>query len=499
MERAGRNDWLMLAGLCIAEAVLFVNTTAFNLALPSVSVSFNASTGAQQWMVSVYSLCFVAVLLIAGFLGDRLGYRRVLLSGLTVYALASLLGSLSGSVSMLIAARALLGLSAGIFIPMGLALINSTFPAQSKGKAVTTWTIAGMLGVPFGPVIGGGMTVVMGWKGLFVFDLFAMLVALAINWVFLPQEQPKDNRNEGLPWLQAALMVSGVGLFSAGLINAQKSLLAPDAVVPIAVGIVLSACFVTANIRSRNPLTDLGLLGYASYRTSAVALLLLNYMVFGVIFILPTYLQTVLGHNALQSGMMLMPMIAAAIIGAFLNSIITARLGQRVSCLLDLLVIAAGVLAMAAGVGLGSYVWLAIGQMVSGLGMGAGQPVAFNWALADVPEDRSGQGSSLLSVFQQLGSILGIGVFGSLQGGFYTTFLAKAVGTKTPQGLGATIGQTLRQAARLKRQSGISLRNAAINAYGTAAMAGFIISAAIVIIVTMLLAFTSIGKPQTSN
>lgn len=253
-------EWLMLVGLCVAEAVLFVNTTAFNLALPSVARSFNASTAEQQWVVSVYPLCFVAVLLIAGFFGDLIGYRHVLLTGLTLYAAASVLGVVAANMAMLIAARALLGVAAGMFIPMGLALITTSFSANNRSRAVTIWTVAGTLGIPLGPIIGGGMTLVMGWKGLFIFDVIAMVVALVLNWTFPPKNRSQGRAKTKFPLLQSLLMIAGVSLLSTGLINAQKALLSWTTLLPFLFGLTLAALFVFVVGRSDMQLTDLSLI-----------------------------------------------------------------------------------------------------------------------------------------------------------------------------------------------------------------------------------------------
>lgn len=471
----------MLVSLCIAEAVLFVNTTAFNLALPSVARSFNASTAEQQWVVSVYSLCFVAVLLIAGFFGDLIGYRHVLLLGLTLYAAASVLGVVAVNIRMLIVARALLGVAAGMFIPMGLALITTTFSATDRSRAVTIWTVAGTLGIPLGPIIGGGMTLVMGWKGLFIFDVVAMILALALNWTFLPKDRIVQPTKTRFPMLQCLLMIAGVGLLSTGLINAQKAVLAWTTVLPFLFGLILSGLFVFTVCRSDEKLTDLSLMRFASFKVSSVALLLLNFAAFGVTFILPTYLETVKGQNALTSGLMLMPMVAAAITGAMLNKSFVNMVGERRACLMGLFFIGSGLFAIALGIYTGIYGVLVVGQIISGIGMGSGQPVSFSWAFCDVPPERSGQGSSLLSVFQQLGSILGIGVFGSVQGALYVRYLSSQL-----RGTGVTVANTvtasLQQAENMAGQAAAALRQSALQAYMSAGVANFVTSGLVVMI-----------------
>lgn len=484
----------MLVSLCVAEAVLFVNTTAFNLALPSVARSFNASTAEQQWVVSVYPLCFVAVLLIAGFFGDLIGYRHVLLTGLTSYAAASVLGVVAANMVMLIAARALLGVAAGMFIPMGLALITTSFSANNRSRAVTIWTVAGTLGIPLGPIIGGGMTLVMGWKGLFIFDVIAMAVALVLNWTFLPKDRAEGRAKTKFPLLQSLLMIAGVSLLSTGLINAQKALLSWATLLPFLSGLTLAWLFVFVVGRSDTQLTDLSLMRFTSFKVSSVALLLLNFAAFGVTFILPTYLEAVKGQNALTSGLMLMPMVAAAIAGAMLNKSFVNKIGERRACLMGLFFIGFGLLTIALGIYTGVYGILVVGQIVAGIGMGSGQPVSFSWAFCDVPSERSGKGSSLLSVFQQLGSILGIGVFGSIQGALYVRGLSSEV-QGTGMAVANTVTASLQQATNMTGQAAAALRQSAIRAYVSAGTANFIISGLIVMIALMVV-FLMSRKPM---
>lgn len=233
---------------------------------------------------------------------------------------------------------------------------------------------------------------------------------------------------------------------------------------------------------------------FTSFRVSSAALLLLNFAAFGVTFILPTYLEAVKGQNALTSGLMLMPMVAAAIAGAMLNKSFVNKIGERRACLMGLFCIGLGLLAIALGVHTGAYGILVVGQLIAGIGMGSGQPISFSWAFCDVPSERSGQGSSLLSVFQQLGSILGIGVFGSIQGALYVRGLSAEV-RGTGMAVANTVTASLQQAENMTGQAAAALRQSAIRAYVSAGTANFIISGLIVMI-ALIVVFLMSRKPM---
>lgn len=206
-----------LACLSVGVAMLFVNTAAVNVALPDVSASLHASTAEQQWVASAYSLVFVVVLLLAGFAGDRLGHRRVLLSGLACLLAGSLLGAVSPVVGCLIVARGLMGGGAGMFIPMSLALLAEMFPSgEGRARALTVWTVAGTLGAPLGPVVGGGLTEWAGWRAIFVFDVVAFLAVTLWSLHGIPRVQRPAAPASGVPWQGALLIAVGLGCSPPG-------------------------------------------------------------------------------------------------------------------------------------------------------------------------------------------------------------------------------------------------------------------------------------------
>lgn len=424
------------AMLCLytAETVMMINTTAFNVALPDVSESLDASMAAQQWIVSSYNLTFAAVVLIAGFLGDRLGHLNTMLAGLAMFVIASVIGIFVGNIPVLLIARALMGAGAGIVIPMGQALLSIIFHGSELSHAMTAWAIAGTLGVPFGPIVGGAITAMLGWRGIFGFDavvFFAVMVLIYTAIAKRDQHQlpsatpvsgsvsaPQSSLN--IPWLSVLLMFTGFSAFSAGLIDAQHSITAPSAWIPMLAGAVLIIAFVAYDQHNSNPLMELSLMHNPSFAANAPALLMLNFSMYGIIFIMPAYLETVMGHGAFIGGLLLMPLVVASIIGSLVNSQIASRIGYRTAAIISLLMLAAGMAVMGvaifqSGMTVGWFLLIA-GQVIAGLGLGAGQPVMLTWAMDCVPAEYSGAGSSLLTVFRQFGSIIGVGIFGSIAG-----------------------------------------------------------------------------------
>ncbi|OXM99390.1 MFS transporter [Bifidobacterium vansinderenii] len=483
--------------LCAAELVMMINTTAFNVALPNIAESFGASMAEQQWIVSSYNLVFAAVVLLAGFLGDRLGHLKTMIVGLAMFVIASVIGLAAGNVPVLLVSRSIMGAGAGVVIPMGQALLGILFRDSELSRAMTAWAIAGTLGVPFGPLVGGALTATLGWRGIFGFDGVVFLAVIVVIHMNVSQVSAShESRSLHMPWMSVAMMFAGFTLFSAGLVNAQHGVLSMDAWIPMTVGVALIVGFALHDRASRNPLMELGLMKDPSFAACAPALMMLNFSMYGIIFIMPAYLETVLRHDALIGGMLLMPLVVASIVGARMNDWIVSRIGSRGTSLMALGCLAVGMLtigvAMRLPEGMMEQSMVMVGQIVAGFGLGVGQPAMLTWAMGRVPVEQSGAGSSLLTVFRQFGSIIGVGIFGSIQSGLYATgfqSLARTAGLSS-QSAGSVM-LDFQQAAGFTDATGDAIRQVASHAYESAMLGSFATAAAIIAVTLGVVALLS--------
>ena len=198
----------MLGVTCLSVVVVSLDLTILNIALPAISAALHAGTGDLQWLVDAYSLVFAGVMLPAGMLGDRLGRKRLLLAGLAVFLAASLWCALSVSVGELIAARALMGLGAGIVFPLSLAVVSAAFGDDDRPKAIGILTAAVALGLPLGPVLGGLLLQHFSWHSVFWINVPAACLTLVAGAVLMP-----ESRNPAAPPLDVlgALLSAGGG------------------------------------------------------------------------------------------------------------------------------------------------------------------------------------------------------------------------------------------------------------------------------------------------
>ena len=178
--------------------------------------------------------------------------------------------------------------------------------------ATAIWTASGAVGAPFGPLVGGPMIDRWGWRAVFWLDIVVAVLVLGLCLVFVPGGRARGGERP-LPLAQIVVSASGFSLLTWGLINAERTWVAPTTWGPLVLGVVLLVVFVLLETRSRNRLTDLGLLAERRFRISVLVLMLISCVLFGILFVAPSYLQTVLGNNATTGGMMLMPVALTAV------------------------------------------------------------------------------------------------------------------------------------------------------------------------------------------
>ena len=452
-EARGGNEakraWRALAGLCLGTFVCFTNTTAFNIALPAISVSLGAGQVEQQWMVSAYNLVFGAFMLLAGSLGDRWGVKRTLLVGASAFAAASAAGVLATSSVTTIVARGVMGFGAGFSITMTLALITRLFESDGQVLALTVNAVAMTLGAPFGLVLGGVLVNFADWRAIFVFDLVAFLIVVLLDILLLPGDRSQTGGTTGARALVITL-------------------------------------FVRRDTHSSNPLAELGLLRIPSFAAGSLSLLALNVAVSGIMFVLPAYVETALGNSALVGALMLMPMVAAAMVGAAITRKASDRLGKRRACVASLVLISLGLAVMAASTAVAGYPLMVVGQCACGLGMAMGLPVMQGWAMERVPDRRRGGGSALVSTFQQLGCLIGIGALGSLVGSSY----AAACRGTAAEGF-ASVSLAFEAAGAQSASQAQAVRAAASGAYAHAVLVAFCGAAVVLLLSAALTAFGS--------
>ncbi|MBC6457555.1 MFS transporter [Actinomadura sp. HBU206391] len=410
--------WWALSALVLSLLVIGFDTTILNVALPTLSSELEAGTTELQWIVDSYILVFAATLLPAGALGDRFGRKRLLLAGMAVFAAASLAGALAEGPGQVIAARSLMGVGGAIITALSMSTLPVIFPPEERSRAIAIWTASVAVGLPLGPIVGGWLLDGFWWGSIFLVNVPIIVAAVIAIAVLLPESRdPEASHVDGVG---ALLSAAGLVAFVYGVIEAPVDGWS-DPVVLLAVGggLALLALFAGWERRTAHPMMDLRMFGDPVFLWATVAATFVSFMLMGVLFVVPQYLQSVQGNDALGTGLRLLPMMIGLMAGAVVTDRVAPRAGHKA-------VIVTGLLVLAAGLAWGSrttvadeYVFTAAWFTIVGLGSGLAMVPAMDALMATFPDGRTGVGSGLVQTIRQVGGALGVAGLGSLLAATY--------------------------------------------------------------------------------
>ena len=428
-----RARWAALLTLGFGVSIVIMDATIVNVALPVVLDDLHLTASDAQWLNASYSLVFGALLMTVGRIGDLHGRRRVFGLGLVIFMAASLVAGFSQNGAMLIGARFVQGLGAAMIVPSTLSTLNAMFHGRARAIAFAVWgsAIGGMAAI--GPLVGGWLATDVSWRWAFWLNLPVGAIVL-IGIVRALPETRDASATTLRDWGGVALSALGMGALVFALLESEwygwwrqdTGSLSP---VPVAlvVGLVLMIAFVqlerARGAAGKDVLVDLGLFRIRSFRTGAIAALIVSFGEFGLLFTLPLLLQGTLGYSALGTGAVILVLAIGTFLASGVLQQVSRHLTQRgvVRTGLALEALAVGGLALSLSLSVSTWV-IAVLLFVYGFGVGFATAQLTSLLLADVPVDESGQASGLQSSVRQLGSALGV----ALLGGFLIGQLASA-------------------------------------------------------------------------
>ncbi|MEH0633479.1 MFS transporter [Streptomyces bottropensis] len=460
--------WWMLGILSLALFAIVLNNGLLNVAIPVLMRELGADIGQAQWIVDSYALAFGGALLTAGAVADRFGRKRATLGGAAVFGAGSLIALGADSPGQLMTARVVMGLGAAFIMPGTLALIVDVFPESERARAIGVWSGVSALGVAAGPVAGGALVGHFWWGSIFLVNLVPVAVVLVGGALLLRESADRAPRPPDP--VGALLGTAAVAGLVFGVIQTSGHALAS---LPVAGGLAVAAAagtvFVVWERRHPHPLLDTDLLRRPAFIGASASILLLMLGLAGTLFVLTQRLQFVLGYTPLRSGLSVMPVALAVLLGTLLCPALDRRAGARGCVAVGLSAAACGVLVLGQwGEG---YPPVFAGLVLIGVGFGLSMAPTTHVVMSLVPPERSGSTASLDMTMQELGTALGVAVVGSVLAGRYADALAGAPGT---------VGETLRAAERTGGEAGHVLAAAARRAFDDASAAGLGVAAAAV-------------------
>ena len=429
-----RRRWLAMPFIALGVAMIIVDATIVNVAVPTIIRDLNTTAVAAEWVNSIYSLVFAALLITLGRLGDMFGRRLLFTVGTVWFVAASVVAATASSSGILIFGRFLQGIGGAMILPATLSTVNSLFRGRERAIAFAIWgsTIGAIAAL--GPFLGGLLTTELSWRWAFLINVpLGVAILLGLLTVVPETSDPQTPRGFDLPG-QVTLVV-GLTALVFGLIEGQaygwwtstrrldlvgwpKGVLSPVPVAFALAGLSLAAFLLVERARlraGRLVVVDLRLFSISSFSRGNVAALIVALGEFGLLFVLPLYLQGALGLSALDTGAVLIPLAAGTLLAGGVTALLAPRLGPRGVVQLGLLLEVLGIGALGLALGPDTSVATIIPWLfIYGVGVGFATAQLTGVILTDVPVQASGQGSGIQSTFRQVGSALGIAILASI-------------------------------------------------------------------------------------
>lgn len=461
----------VLAATILGSSMAFIDSTAVNVALPTLQNQLDATVSEVQWVVESYALMLGALILVGGSLGDRFGRRRIFVVGVVLFALASIGCAAAADVRQLIIARGAQGIGGALLIPGSLAIISASFAASDRGRAIGLWSGFTAITSAIGPVLGGWLVESFSWRWIFWMNLPLALVIVAISLAQVP-ESHDPAANQHLDWWGTWLTVLGLGSVIFGLLeSANLGLGNPWIIAAIAVGILLLLAFIVVETRVSNPMMPLRLFASRTFAGANLVTLLLYAALGGVLFFLPFNLIQVQGYSATAAGAALVPFPVMMFFLSRWSGGLASRYGARRPLMVGPAIAALGFgLMIVPQVG-GSY-WLTFFPAIVVLGLGMAVSVApLTTAVMEAVATRfAGTASGINNAVSRVASLLAIALLGIVMLRIFSTSLRSRLeqldltsairqqlieqsvnlaATPVPPGLSSSVSQSVEQAINL--------------------------------------------------
>jgi MFS transporter, DHA2 family, methylenomycin A resistance protein len=398
-------------------ALVQLDVTIVNVALPRMAGDLHTGVAGLQWVVDAYALTFAVLLLSMGYLGDRLGARKVYLGGMALFALASVLCGLATDAVTLIVGRALQGLGAAAMMPCSLALLSHATAHEHslRARAVGWWTAAGSITIAAGPIVGGLLMSVANWRSIFFVNVPICLLGAWLTLRVPETERKAQHRHFDLPGQLLAILAL-TGLTMAVIEAHPLGWTHPLVLGCVATVLLAVPLFLLVEARSPAPMLPLHFFKAPGFSTAVMYGVIMNFSYYGIVFLLSLYLQRVHGYSALRTGLAYLPLTATFFGVNIFSGWLVGKVGARLPMVLGALIDAAGFgLFLLLGAA-SPYLLMLPAFALLPCGMGLGVPAMTTTVLSAVEKEASGTASGVLNSARQAAGAMGVALFGSLAG-----------------------------------------------------------------------------------
>ena len=410
-----RTRWWALAVVSLASFMAYLDNNVTNVALPTIQRDLHLSVAGLEWIVSSYILALAALLLAGGRLADVYGRRRIFLTGLAVFTLASLTAGLAGSGGVLITARTVQGVGAALMLPATLAILQHSFTdARERAAAIGIWGAAGALALALGPVIGGLISQHIHWGWIFLINVPVGAVTFALSLSSVDDSRVESaSRRLDLPGVLSSTL--GLTALTYALIEGQNRGWTSAAIIAaFAVSAVAAAVFLTVETRAANPMVSLAIFRSRQFSGGIGTMMIWSFGILGIYFFTSLYLQEILGFSPTKAGLAFTPMALCVVAVSIVAPQVSAAIGTHRTVALGMAAMAGGLVLFArlgGGAGFGS---LMPGFVLFGAGTGLMIAPLTNAIMESAPAAQAGIASALLNASREVAGLLGVTVIGAV-------------------------------------------------------------------------------------
>jgi EmrB/QacA subfamily drug resistance transporter len=423
-RRGHGHPWLALLAVSLGLMMVMLDATVVAIANPAIGHDLHASLSGLQWVTNAYLLAVAILIISAGKAGDRFGRKRIFLSGVAGFALASAACGFAPSIDALIAFRTVQGLAGALLMPSTLAIIRAAFPDRLLQQAIGIWAGVSMAAVASGPIVAGLVIEHASWRWVFFLNVPLAIVAVCVGGWVIAESRDEEAREERFDL--AGMAVLCVSLFALvwGIIKSQSlgwgDVVVISSLVSSAVGFLL---FALREREAAHPLLPLRLFRRLSLSVGVIVMLMLAFALFGVVFFLSLYLQRVRGYSPVETGVRTLPLTATLVFAAPLGGILSARLGPRPPLVGGMALLGVGMLGLSRLAWRTDYGDIWPWLLAIGLALGLVQAAATQTIVGNAPVRMAGVAGGLQQTALQIGGALGTSVLGAVLSGRVTATL----------------------------------------------------------------------------
>lgn len=432
--------WLALTILCVPLVIVNLDMTVLNVALPTLVRDLHATSDQLQWIVDAYIIVYAGLVLVAGSLADRVGRKNTFVAGLVAFAVGSGWAALSGSVGVLIAARASMGIGAALMMPSTLAIVTNTFQnPKERQRAIALWSGTSGVGIALGPIIGGLLLAHFWWGSVFLVNVPVAALTLVCAISLVPNS--KDPAALASDFSGALLSVVSLVLIVWAIIDAPTSGWSSPVVIGTGLaGLAGLGLFVLWERASPHPMLDLAYFQNRRFTVPVSSVAMAMFGLAGALFVLTQFLQFALRYSPLEAGVRVLPAAGAVAVVAPLSVLLVRAAGTKLTVAAGLLFVAGGLWQISGASASSTFVDVLPGVTMLGIGAGLVIPASTTSIMNSLPSGHTGVGSATNGTFFQIGGALGVAVIGSLLSSRYQARMREALEPfHVPRGVESTI------------------------------------------------------------